>query len=253
MDMTRDFITKIQESAAPNEIDYQGRKYVDKSMSALPREITASPLQTETLTSIVDYIKSETDKAALTSAFCNTESSLSVSRFVVHVAAYNSVELYRELNVDKKRDHLISAGFENSSFPYGRFQQIENFIINLQSLFEQDGSTKSLLEFVGSVKNDSSAEQTDDGVSQKITVKQGVSLAKTAKVPNPVNLRPFRTFSEIEQPQSAFVFRLKKDDVQGVTAALFEADGAAWKHRAIQSIKEYLEIELDGQPVVILA
>lgn len=253
MDMTRDFITKIQESAAPNEIDYQGRKYVDKSMSVLPREITASPLQTETLTSIVDYIKSETDKAALTSLFCDTESGPSVSRFVIHVAGYNSVELYRELNVDKKRDHLISASTENSNFPYGRFQAIENFIINLQSLFVQDDATAELLKFVGSVKNDSSAEQTDDGVSQKITIKQGVSLARTANVPNPVNLSPFRTFSEIEQPQSAFVFRLKKDDVQGVTAALFEADGAAWKHQAIQSIKEYLEKELDGQPVIILA
>lgn len=51
----------------------------------------------------------------------------------------------------------------------------------------------------------------------------------------------------------AYRLRNGKDDVQGVTAALFEADGAAWKHQAIQSIKEYLQIKLDGQPVVILA
>lgn len=244
MDMTRDFINKIQETAAPNEIDYLGRKFVDKRMTAIPRNITASPLSTETLTSIVDYVKSGTDRNEIP-----TESGA----FVIHVSAYNSVELYKELNSDKKRDHLISASFEGSNFPYGRFQPVENFIINLQSLFVQDENVKDLLEFVGSVKNDSSAEQQDDGVSQKVTVKQGISLAKVAKVPNPVYLRPFRTFSEIEQPQSAFVFRLKKDDCNGVTAALFEADGAAWKHQAITSIKEYLESELAGQPVIVLA
>lgn len=243
MDMTRDFINKIQETAAPNEIDYQGRKYVDKGMTALPLDITASPLNTETLTSIVDYIKSNTDHGSMDPN----------RKFVVHVAAYNSVELYKELNEDKKRDNLLSASFEGSNFPYGRFQPIENFIINLQSLFVQDEHTAALLEFVGSVKNDSSVEQMDDGVTQKVQAKTGISLAKNVKAPNPVYLCPFRTFSEIEQPQSAFVFRLRKDDVNGVTAALFEADGAAWKHQAITSIKEYLESELADQSVIILA
>lgn len=243
MDMTRDFINKIQETAAPNEIDYQGRKYVDKSMAALPLDITASPLKTETLTSIVDYIKSKTDNASMDPN----------RKFVVHIAGYNSVELYKELNEDKKRDNLISASFEESNFPYGRFMPIENFIINLQSMFVQDENTEELLKFVGSVKNDSSAEQSDDGVSQKVTVRQGISLSKIAKVPNPVYLRPFRTFSEIEQLQSAFVFRLRKDDVNGITAALFEADGAAWKHEAIQSVKKYLNKDLNDQPVIILA
>lgn len=243
MDMTRDFINKIQETTVPNEVDYAGRKFIDKQMTALPRDITASPLETETLTSIVDYIKSKTDRGAIDPD----------RKFVVHIAGYNSVEIYNEMNEDKKRDNLISAEFECPAFPYGRFRPIENFIINLQSLFVQDESTKALLEFVGSVKNDSSAEQQDDGVSQKITVKQGISLSRIAKVPNPVYLRPFRTFSEIEQPKSAFVFRLRKDEVNGVTATLFEADGAAWKHEAIQSVKKYLNKNLNDQPVIILA
>lgn len=245
MDLTRDFITAVQETAAPSEIDYSGRKFVDKHLNALPRAITAAPLGTETLTSIVDYIMSGTDSKVL--------SEDGNGKFVIHIAGHVDVELYRELNADKGRDNLISASFEGSNFPYGRFQPIENFIINLQSLFVQDDNVKELLEFVGSVKNDSSAEQTDDGVSQKVTVKQGISLARVAKVPNPVYLRPYRTFSEIEQPQSAFVFRLRKDEVHGVTAALFEADGAAWKHEAILSIKEYLSEKLKDQPVIILA
>ena len=158
MDMTRDFINKIQEMDAPHEIDYDGRKFVDKGMTALPREITASSLKTSTLTSIVDYIKSGTDSDSLDPN----------QAFVVHVADYNHVELYKELNKDKKRDNLISAIFGAPTFDYGNFAPLENFIINLQSMFVQDDSTEALLKFVGSVKNDSSAEQHDNGVWQMV-------------------------------------------------------------------------------------
>jgi hypothetical protein len=243
MDMTRDFLNGILALNAPNEIDYQGRKFVDKQLHVVPQEAVAAPLETSTLTSIVDYITSGTDAAWLPAN----------DKFVIHVAGHDSVELYKELNADKARDHLLSASFEGNEFPYGRFIPIENFIIDLQSLFVQDENTEALLTFVGSVKNDSSVEQSDDGVSQKATVRQGISLAKNIRVPNPVNLKPYRTFSEIDQPQSAFVFRLRKDDSQGVTAALFEADGAAWKHEAIEKISGFFQDALEGQPVIILA
>lgn len=242
MDMTRDFIEKLQEMDNPHEVDYSGHKFVDKEMSILPQETTATPLKTSTLTSIVDYITSGADAAPLPA-----------SKFVIHVSGYNSVELYKELNSDKCRDHLLSASFEAPAFPYGLFLPIENFIIDLQSMFLQDDNTKALLEFVGSVKNDSSVEQMDDGVSQKVQAMNGISLAKNVKAPNPVYLSPFRTFSEVKQPQSAFVFRLRKDDSQGVTAALFEADGSAWKHEAIDAVQTYLSDNLDGRPVIILA
>lgn len=242
MDMTKDFLNRILELDEPHEIDYSGRKFVDKEMSVLPQEALAQPLKTSTLTSIVDYIMSGTDAAPLPA-----------SKFVIHVSGDNAVELYKELNSDKRRDHLLSASFEAPGFPYGRFLSIENFIIDLQSMFKQDDNTAALLEFVGSVKNDSSVEQMDDGVSQKVQAINGISLAKNVKTPNPVYLCPFRTFSEIDQPKSAFVFRLRKDDNVGVTAALFEADGAAWKHEAIQSIRDYLTENLKDQQVVILA
>lgn len=242
MDMTKDFLNRILELDVPHEIDYSGRKFVDKEMPVLPQEALAQPLKTSTLTSIVDYIMSGTDAVPFPA-----------SKFVIHISGYNTVELYKELNSDKRRDHLLSASFEAPGFPYGRFLSIENFIIDLQSMFKQDDNTAALLEFVGSVKNDSSVEQMDDGVSQKVQAINGISLAKNVKTPNPVCLCPFRTFSEIDQPKSAFVFRLRKDDNVGVTAALFEADGAAWKHEAIQSIKDYLIENLKDQQIIILA
>lgn len=72
-------------------------------------------------------------------------------------------------------------------------------------------------------------------------------------VPNQVKLQPFRTFAEVKQPESEFVFRLKKSG-ENIYAGIFEADGGAWKLEAIKRIKGYLEKELSGMDnIVILA
>ena len=59
-------------------------------------------------------------------------------------------------------------------------------------------------------------------------------------VPNPVTLMPRRTFFEIEQPASPFIFRMQS----GPTCALFEADGGAWQQEAMQRIAIYLRQKL---------
>lgn len=90
---------------------------------------------------------------------------------------------------------------------------------------------------------------TDDGVSQVLTVKQGVSLAQNVTLQNPVPLKPMRTFSEVDQPESNFTLRVNGD----ADVALFEADGGAWKNAAVANIKNYLESKLYGYGVVVLA
>ena len=90
------------------------------------------------------------------------------------------------------------------------------------------------------------ADYGDDGVSQKATVKTGLASKSDAIIPSPVTLKPYRTFTEVEQPESQFVFRMKEDKYDGVQCALFEADGGAWKLHAMESIQEYLEEQLKG-------
>ena len=73
-------------------------------------------------------------------------------------------------------------------------------------------------------------------------------------VPNPVTLCPYRTFLEVEQPESQFVFRIK--DEGGVQFKLVEAEGGMWKNEAMHLIKNYFlselkEILADGRITVI--
>ncbi|NQK92942.1 hypothetical protein HO498_01330 [Streptococcus suis] len=73
---------------------------------------------------------------------------------------------------------------------------------------------------------------------------------KSTLAPNPVTLRPYRTFAEVEQPASQFIYRIDKAGYM----ALFEADGGKWKLDAINNIATYLKSKLGEQAnITILA
>lgn len=99
-----------------------------------------------------------------------------------------------------------------------------------------------MLQVIGNLKESHVNSASDDGVSQSVQINTGVASVATARVPNPVTLQPYRTFLEVKQPESKFVFRMR----EGMEAALFEADGGMWKIEAKQAIKEYLETKLES-------
>ena len=95
----------------------------------------------------------------------------------------------------------------------------------------------------------------DDGMTQQVTARSGISLVQQVPVPNPVELVPFRTFTEIEQPASPFVFRMRRDG-DAIMAALFAADADMWKREAILNIRDYFGSELPEEmrdDIIILA
>lgn len=79
-------------------------------------------------------------------------------------------------------------------------------------------------------------------LAKKDSHKTGVAKLNDVVVPNPVTLAPYRTFPEIEQPKSKFIFRMQS----GPTATLFEADGGAWRNEAMKNIKVWLKTALSG-------
>jgi hypothetical protein len=102
------------------------------------------------------------------------------------------------------------------------------------------GRQDLLLKVIGNVEEKNVRQTGDNGIAQAVTIKTGVATADDVLVPNPVSLAPFRTFLEVEQPISDFIFRMK----DGPKGAIFEADGGAWRNQAISNVREYLEVEL---------
>ena len=188
------------------------------------------------LTSLVDYIKAEVDDMA--------------ESMIVEVRSPEEVALYSQLDSMRVREILAVVRARVPEFPFDKFLDQERFCINLQSKFIDDTATDRalLLKFAGTVEAGTVAEYGDDGVTQKATVKTGIASKGDAIVPNPVKLRPYRTFLEVEQPVSEFIFRMKQDKYDGISCAIFEADGGAWQMAATKSIKEYLQFELSDFP-----
>ena len=191
------------------------------------KEAKASVLTVSTLTGLVDYIKSDLDKLP--------------EKLLIQVISPRKVALYSPLNADREREQYISAeAILPDNVVYDRFIGTEQFNIMLQSAFVDVGTKSALLKYTGLIQDEAVKTTGDDGVSQQVTVKTGVASVGQAIVPNPVELEPYRTFPEVEQPISKFIFRMQ----EGPRAALYEADGGAWRNKAILSIKEYLQEEL---------
>lgn len=209
--------------------------YSDKPLHRISYIPRATSIEMSTLSSLIDYIKSVVDTFG--------------QNMIIHVQSPTRVSMYSALDCEREREYVVEVNAQLPRFVFDQFQDHEAFCIGVQSKFVDDSSTDKalLLRFAGTVESGSVAEYGDDGVSQKATVKTGIASKGEALIPSPVTLKPFRTFVEVDQPVSSFIFRMKEDKYnKGIQCALFEADGGAWKLEAMQEITSYLNSALEG-------
>ncbi|MEC0092481.1 hypothetical protein [Paenibacillus macquariensis] len=218
-------------------MEINGQKFSNQPLNLL-RKPTPSALTVRSLSGFVDYLKSNYD---------------SPGSLMVHVESPTKVSAFSSFNEDLARHNYIEAEALLPSIRFGNWTDVEEFNIMLQSLFVPNEDRASLLKVVGNVKEDAVQNISDDGISQQVTAKTGVATVSAVTVPNPVTLFPYRTFVEVQQPESLFVFRMKT----GPAAALFEADGGAWKVEAMDTIRGYLQEqlkeEIESGKIVLIA
>lgn len=226
--MLKSFIQYIVGMAEPNISHINGETYSDKQLHRIWHIPYADTIRMNTLSSLIDYIKSGVDSFS--------------DHMIIHVQSPTKVSMYSILDIERKREYVVEVNASVPVFAFNQFMNHESFCIGVQSNFIDDPATDKalLLKFAGTVEAGSVAEYGDDGVSQKATVKTGIASKGEAIIPSPASLKPFRTFIEVDQPASDFIFRMKDDRSGGVQCALFEADGGAWKISAMEAIKAYL-------------
>lgn len=210
-----------------------GRTFTDKEIFEV-KEPTVVPLCVGSLTGVVQYIKeiSQWEKG------CVAPENMPL---VISIGDQATVSVERPIyGGEMRRQRLLTASFEKPQFKFGEYYDAETFNIKMQSVFLNTDDKESILKVIGNLKEESVRSIGDDGVSQSVTAKVGIATVSEVKVPNPVKLRPYRTFFEAGQPESQFVFRMQ----QGGRCALFEADGGEWKEAAKKNIYNYLELEL---------
>ncbi len=225
------YIISLQKEPFFKEID--GNTYTDTNLNRVSYIPKAEPLTMTTLTSLVEYIKSNIDVMA--------------PEMIVHVESPTRVTLCSQLNIERDRENLVHVKACIPEFRFNSYYDNEEFNIALQSKFLDVYDRNLLLKFCGNVEDENVVAYGDDGISQKATVRSGIASRSEVVVPNPVVLAPYRTFLEVEQPASEFIFRVRKDR-NGIECAVFEADGGKWKMDAMERIRAYLAEELKDLP-----
>ena len=210
-----------------------GDEYWSRSIHLPPVEPTAEPIEISTLTGLCDYIKNDLDGEMVGTH--------------IQVISPTTVYLCDAIRGRyRQRETLVIADckdFIGKGFPFGQWVDTERFIIDLQSQFAPTDNRDLILSVVGSMTDEEVRQTDDDGVSQQVTTRAGIRRKEQTTVPNPVILKPYRTFIEVEQPESPFVLRLRRD--RGVEVALFEAGGGRWKSDAVLAIADYLREAVD--------
>lgn len=236
--MIKAAINRILELATPTTLGIEGQLYCNQNLKRVNKELRAEPLRVNSLSSLIDYIKGAKD--------------LKSCDYIVQIVSPEKVSLISSLDTDRERETLMVAVAELPEFSFGRNIPHESFIIGVRSKFKENSDRELVLKFAGTVKSGTVKEYGDDGITQKATVKHGVSSMSEAIVPSPCQLAPYRTFIEVEQPESSFIFRLKEDSDGEISCALHEADGGAWRLEAIKNIKQYLSDQLGDQGNILI-
>jgi len=188
---------------------------------------------------------------AIANYFSKNPDGLHLADIIVHVESPVKVRLMSSVVLPWIDRHAyLDAESSPKAFPFGRPMDVENFIVSLQTFFVPTETTKALQKLVSSLSDQSAVDYTDDGIGQQVTAKTGIARVGTVDVPNPVRLAPYRTFHEIAQPESAFVFRISKGN-QGPLCVLHEADGGNWEQEAVEAIRGWLAEKLPAGTVIL--
>lgn len=169
----------------------------------------------------------------------------------IRIDSPTHVSVFTRMDDRCKRDWLYVADCEDATFHEGWRGQQEA-IIELRSRFLPTPDAEYLLDLISRINVEEGVKSEDNGVSQTVTAKKGVSLQQAELVKPRVSLRPFRCFREVVQPESEFILRLDDEGRVG----LFEADGGVWKMEAKDNILGYfastLAEEIANDKVVVM-
>lgn len=237
-----------QEAAKVQELQINGLTFTDAPIHLVPDERAVSPakaLGIHTLQGFADYVNGQMDADLRR----QEDDDPAAEAHVIQVSDHENVFLWSPLmGRGRVRECLVTASFvpliggQGTRFEFGKFLKVDTFLIGLKTFFVDSETVQHLVTMVGNVRTEKVQHVVDDGFSQAVTTQGGAVQLAVKTLPSTVTLAPYRTFPEVEQPESTFVLRAKpgEDEQSLPTFALFEADGGKWKLDAIARIKAFL-------------
>lgn len=220
-----EYVVGLGNGAEKTEVlEIAGRTYANRRLHRYGAMEYAEPVKASTLTSLMEYIANCADEFR--------------GRMMIHIVDPTRVRLVSVLDQERKRETLFEANAETSEFRFDTWYDQENFMIALQANFAMSPDLEAVMKLAGNIERKNDQTYSDNGTTQVATMQVGIASKADVIVPNPVRLIPYRTFQEVEQPASDFVFRIGDKEVPAFK--IVEAEGGIWKNEAVSNIKGFL-------------
>ena len=224
----REFIESVVELAKNEVINHNNVDYSTRRLYKIEKPLAAK-LNGNSLDGLINFVK-----GAL---------QLELAYPLVIAASHDGVDVHSQLTKNLDRDFLFRATPLTPSLDLGRWNSVEDFIIKLQTCYEDTDNRTKLLTMSRKFMSKDTLEIKDNGIGQEVVINQGVVIGDPVEIQPIIALQPKRTFGEVDQVESLFLFRARKD----TSVCIFEADGGSWKDLARQNVVDYLQTALSAE------
>lgn len=118
----------------------------------------------------------------------------------------------------------------------------EEMQIALRTRFQETPDAAYAMKLLSDITTGGKITFNDNGIATSVVTQKGVALQANEAIRPIVRLKPYRTFQEVDQPESPFLIRVSERGI-----SFTEADGGMWKLTARQTIKAFLEERLQQE------
>lgn len=226
--MLKDFIKHIQETTQPIIEEVDGYTFCitrDGNVEQIrPGIDKPETLDLHSLDSLVQMVKTEAINEE-TPLYITVPDHLTVKCFgqPVPVRYYDRQVYYEAHATDVPGwDEVVKLGFEEMQ-------------IALRTRFQETPDSLYAMKLLSDITTGGKVTFNDNGIATSVVTQKGVALQSNEAIRPIVVLRPYRTFQEVEQPESTFLIRVSERGI-----SFTEADGGMWKLKARETVKAFL-------------
>lgn len=243
--MLKEFIEHIQKTTAPQIAQVEGHTFIvasDGDFNELRPELDfPATISLNSLDALVKLVKTEAVRA---------EHPLYIT-----VPDHLTVQCFGSPHADQRFTRLTYYTACATDVPgWDAKVQLpfEEMQIALRTRFQETADTPYIQKLLSEISTGAKITFNDNGVATTIVTKKGIDLQANETIRPIIKLRPYRTFQEVEQPESVFLIRINERGI-----SFIEADGGMWKLKARETVKAFLEDKLsdlvaDGSVIVAL-
>lgn len=233
--MLKEFIEHIQKTTQPQILTVGRSTFAvtadGDANEMLPTLFHPDTLSLNSLDALVKLVK--------------TEASEMDTPLYITIPDHMTVRCFGQPSADERYFRQVYYEAHATDVP-GRGEKntlgFEEAQIALRTRFQETQDTLYAMKLLSDITCGAKITYNDNGVATSVVTRKGIDLQANESIRPIVKLRPYRTFQEVEQPESIFLIRISERGI-----SFIEADGGMWKLSARETIKKFLEERLQQE------